>query len=307
MKVIDGWKDENLHSKWSGDLEPIETISNQETFRVEIPDSSTKQIKENFTDASLKTLDSSKFDMAVGPIYIEEAEPGDLLEVKISKIETSNWGWSAILKDFGLLKGKFDEKLVLWSVANGYVRSARKGFLEGVRIPSRPFLGVVGTAPEEGEFPMIPPQYFGGNMDNRLLGEGSRLYLPVSREGGLLSFADPHASQGDGEVCGTAVETSASVSVSVNVVKNRKTKYPRIESRDNGQGEVLVTQSFSPDLLRGAKEAVEEMIALMAERGFSGEEAYVLCSVAGNLRISEIVDEPNYGVSMVIPAQLLTR
>ncbi|MCL5873801.1 MAG: acetamidase/formamidase family protein [Candidatus Thermoplasmatota archaeon] len=307
MKVIDGWKDENLHSKWSGDLEPIETISNQETFRVEIPDSSTKQIKENFTDASLKTLDSSKFDMAVGPIYIEEAEPGDLLEVKISKIETSNWGWSAILKDFGLLKGKFDEKLVLWSVANGYVRSARKGFLEGVRIPSRPFLGVVGTAPEEGEFPMIPPQYFGGNMDNRLLGEGSRLYLPVSREGGLLSFADPHASQGDGEVCGTAVETSASVSVSVNVVKNRKTKYPRIESRDNGQGEVLVTQSFSPDLLRGAKEAVEEMIALMAERGFSGEEAYVLCSVAGNLRINEIVDEPNYGVSMVIPAQLLTR
>jgi acetamidase/formamidase len=307
LKVIDGWKDENLHSKWSGDLEPIETISNQETFRVEIPDSSTKQIKENFTDASLKTLDSSKFDMAVGPIYIEEAEPGDLLEVKISKIETSNWGWSAILKDFGLLKGKFDEKLVLWSVANGYVRSARKGFLEGVRIPSRPFLGVVGTAPEEGEFPMIPPQYFGGNMDNRLLGEGSRLYLPVSREGGLLSFADPHASQGDGEVCGTAVETSASVSVSVNVVKNRKTKYPRIESRDNGQGEVLVTQSFSPDLLRGAKEAVEEMIALMAERGFSGEEAYVLCSVAGNLRISEIVDEPNYGVSMVIPAQLLTR
>ncbi len=307
MKVIDGWNDSNLQSRWSGDVQPIENVTIQETFRVEIPDSSTKQIKENFSDGDLKTLDSSKFDMAVGPIYVEEAMPGDLLEVKISKIETANWGWSAILKDFGLLKGKFDEKLILWKVANRYVTSARKGFLEGVRIPSKPFLGVVGTAPKKGEFPMIPPQPFGGNMDNRLVCEGSKLYLPVNREGGLLSFADPHAAQGDGEVCGTAVETSASVSVSVNVIKNRKVKYPRIESRDYGLGEVLVTQSFSPDLLRGAKEAVEEMIASMAERGFSEEEAYVLCSVAGNLRISEIVDEPNYGVSMVMPTQLLTR
>jgi len=236
LKVLDGWRDKNLHSKWSGNIEPIETVSNDETFGVKIPDSSTKQIKKDFTDAGLKTLDSSKFDLAVGPIYIEDAKPGDMLEIRISKIETADWGWSAILKEFGLLKGKFDEKLILWSITNGYINSARKGFLEGIRIPSRPFLGVVGTAPREGEFPMIPPQYFGGNMDNRLICEGSKLYLPVNRDGGLLSFSDPHASQGDGEVCGTAVETSATITVSVSVVKQKVIRYPRIESRENGQG-----------------------------------------------------------------------
>ncbi len=306
MKIIDGWKDANLHSKWSSDLEPIEMVSSEETFKVEIPDSSTKQIKESFTDSDLKTLDNSKFDMAVGPIFVEGAEPGDLLEVNILKIDTSTWGWSAILKDFGLLKGKFEEKLILWNIRDGIITSARDGFLQGVRIPKRPFLGVVGTAPREGQFPMIPPQYFGGNMDNKLVCEGSRLYLPVNRKGGLLSFADPHASQGDGEVSGTAVETSASVTVSVKVIKNKKINRPRIESNDIGLGDVFVTQGFSPDLLSAAKEAVEEMIDLIAEKGFTRDEAYVLCGVVGNLRISEIVDEPNYGVSMVMPAKVVS-
>ncbi len=305
MKVIDGWNDANLHSKWSSDLEPIEMVSSGETFKVEIPDSSTKQIKESFTDSDLKTLDNSKFDMAVGPIFVEGAEPGDLLEVNILKIDTSTWGWSAILKDFGLLKGKFEEKLILWNIRDRIITSARDGFLQGVRIPKRPFLGVVGTAPSEGQFPMIPPQYFGGNMDNKLVCEGSRLYLPVNRKGGLLSFSDPHASQGDGEVSGTAVETSASVTVSVKVIKNKKINRPRIESNDIGLGDVFVTQGFSPDLLTATKEAVEEMIDLIAEKGFTRDEAYVLCGVVGNLRISEIVDEPNYGVSMVMPAPVI--
>ncbi len=307
MKVINGWDDSNLQSKWSGDLEPIEVVADRDTFIVDIPDSSTKQIREDFNDSSLKTLDSSKFDMAVGPIYVEGAELGDALEVKISKIDTAKWGWSAILRDFGLLKGKFDEKLILWNISNGFVTSARKGFLGGVTIPTRPFLGVIGTAPGSGEFPMIPPQYFGGNMDNRLVGEGSILYLPVNRKGGLVSFADPHASQGDGEVCGTAVETSAKVTVTVRVIKHMKMRHPIIEGRDDGMDEVVVTQAFSPDLHKSAVDAVEEMIAFLGGKGFDRDEAYVLCSVAGNLRISEIVDEPNLGVSMVLPKRLLAR
>ncbi|MEM4066628.1 MAG: acetamidase/formamidase family protein [Candidatus Micrarchaeaceae archaeon] len=307
MKEIDGWKDENLHAKWSGELKPIENISDGESFKVIIPDSSTKQIKKNFTDEDLKMVDSSKFDMAVGPLYVEGAKPGDLLEITLEKIKTADWGWSAILEDFGLLKGEFPKKLVIWEISNGFATSKRRGFLEGIRIPTDPFLGVIGTAPGSGEFSMIPPQYFGGNMDNRLIREGSVLYLPVSREGGLVSFSDPHASQGDGEVCGTAIETSATVTASINIVRGKKIRNPRIVSWERIEGEVLVTQSFSPDLHEAAKNAVSEMIQVLTERGFGRDEAYVLCSVAGNLRINEIVDEPNFGVSMVLPSKLTMR
>ncbi len=299
--------DENLHSRWSGELKPIATISNHETVRMKIPDSSTKQIREDFTDEGLKTLDNSKFDWAVGPLFVEGASVGDLLEVKIENLETANWGWSAVLKDFGLLKGEFNEKIVIWKVGKDYITSAREGFLENVRIPTRPFLGVIGTAPTSGEFPMIPPQYFGGNMDNRLIGVGAKLYLPVNREGGLISFADPHAAQGDGEVCGTAIETSVVLTASINVIKNKSVSFPRIVSREDSHDDLVVTQGFSDDLHKAAKYAVRGMIEYLSEIGYSRDEAYVLCSVAGNLRISEIVDEPNFGVSMVLPSKLLGK
>ncbi len=305
MKEIDGFRDENLHAKWRGDIRPIENVYIGETFKISIPDSSTKQIMKDSSTKSLKNIDGSKFDMAVGPIYVKGAKRGDILEVSIKKIETANWGWSAVMKDFGLLKGLFKERLVLWDISDGLVTSASKNFLHGIKIPIRPFLGVIGTAPSSGEYPMIPPQHFGGNMDNKLIGEGSKLYLPVNKDGGLISFADPHASQGDGEVCGTAVETSAKVTVSINVIRGKKLNFPRMVSKERGNGKVLVTQGFSPDLLQAAKEAVKEMISVISDYGFSKDEGYVLCSVAGNLKISEIVDEPNFGVSMSIPASIL--
>jgi acetamidase/formamidase len=261
------------------------------------------QIKENYTAADMKRINENKFDGAVGPIYVEGAKQGDALEISLIDIQTGTWGWSAILSNFGLLKGRFKEELVIWNLKNGYA-TPRTKFLNGVRIPLKPFLGVVGTAPRRGEFGMIPPQTFGGNMDNRLFSRGAVLTLPVNQKGALLSLADPHGAQGDGEVCGTAIETSAEVILKVNIRKDTKVRYPSLVSREKFEGNEIVSMGISPNLKVAASTAVMEMIKQLEGRGFSPEEGYILCSVAGNLRISEIVDEPNFVVSVVLPEEV---
>lgn len=304
MKVIDGNNLEHVHFKWSRENVPIEKVVPGEEFMVKIPDSSTLQIKENFTKDDLSSIDGSKLDGAVGPIYIEGAEPGDAIEVRLKTVKPGKWGWTAILGNFGLLQGKFSEELMIWDIHADHA-TARPPYLKNIKIPLSPFLGVVGVAPESGEYGMIPPQYFGGNMDTRLLKAGASLFLPVSVTGALLSFADPHASQGDGEICGTAIETSAEITVSVELHKGMKLKYPRLRSHETSQGSNLVTMGIGPDLHEAAIEASMEMIGILQKYGLSANEAYALCSVAGNLRISEIVDEPNFVVSMVFPESIL--
>ncbi len=303
MKIIDGHKKENIHFKWNKNLEPIEYLDSNETFKIKIPDSSTDQIKEYFTDEDAKKIDVSMLDAAVGPFYVNNAVPGDTLKVTINDINPGNFGWSQTLHNFGLLSGEFSDELIIWEIKNNKIRSMRKNFLENMLFDARPFLGIIGTAPESGEFPMIPPQSFGGNMDNKHLKKGSVLYLPVNVPGALVSFADPHALQGDGEVTGTAVETSCEAEITVEVIKNLKTDYPRIISyeNDNISGKFVNTMGIHNNIYEAAKIAVREMIKYLENMGFTGYEAYVLCSIIGNLKISEIVDVPNFVVTMSMP------
>ncbi|AFZ69952.1 putative acetamidase/formamidase [Caldisphaera lagunensis DSM 15908] len=307
MIQIDGFMDSNVHFKWSNKLKPIAYVNSGDELLIKVPDSSTKQIKYDFKTEDLSKLDSSKFDGAVGPIYVYDAKPGDALEVEIQDIKVDKWGWSAILSDFGILKKRFNERLIIWDIKENY--AIAKDFLRGIKIPIRPFLGVIGLSPKEDkEYDMIPPQYFGGNMDNRLNGIGSKIYLPVNVEGALLSISDPHASQGDGEICGTAIETSAEVKLKVKVIKDLKIKRPFTISpnKDDFKGEVIAAMGISSDLYQAAKDAVNDMIELLNRQyKLSYEEGYVLSSVIGNLRISEIVDEPNFVVSLVIPKYIL--
>ena len=305
MKTVDGTNLDHVHFKWTPTNKPVETVKPGEDFRVIIPDSSTMQIQETYTTADLGKIDGSKFDGAVGPIYIEGAEPGDSIEINLKELKTGKWGWTAIIPDFGFLANKFPETLVIWDLEGGFGK-ARGDFLNGVKVPLEPFLGVVGVAPKEGEFGMIPPQHFGGNMDNRLLRKGSNLFLPVQVEGALLSFADPHGAQGDGEVCGTAIETSADIVASVKLHKATGQKFPKLRSEESFSGKQLVVMGIDPDLKVAAANATMDMISHLQENyNMTGAEGYALCSVAGNLRISEIVDEPNYVVSMVLPEKLL--
>ncbi|WMT51882.1 MAG: acetamidase/formamidase family protein [Ferroplasma sp.] len=307
MKILDGYQEKNLHFKWSPENKPVMDIDPGESVIIRIPDSSTMQIKRDFTSSDMKNIDNSRVDAAVGPIYVKGAGPGDVLKVKIEKLTAGNWGWSAIIDNFGVLSNEFQERLVIWNLDKDKAETRDPKFLVGVKIHIEPFLGITGTAPAEGSYGMIPPQKFGGNMDNRFLKEGSVLYLPVNVEGALVSFADPHAAQGDGEVCGTAIETSCEATVNIDLIHGMDIKYPRLESFESVKSDYIVSMGIGNSMEGAARDAIREMIAILGDHGFSAEEGYILCSVAGKLRISEMVDMPNFVVSMAMDRDLINR
>lgn len=304
MKLLDGRVKENIHFSWKPENSPVMDIEDSEVFQVEVPDSSMYQITRNTTLSDMKRLDEELFDGAAGPVIVNGAEPGDSLELEILDVETANWGWSAIIELLGLLKGDFDDTVVIWDIGDSYC-TTRGDFLRGIRIPKYPFLGVIGTSPASGHFGMIPPKQFGGNMDNPLLTKGSRLILPVNVPGGMVSFGDLHAAQGSGEVCGTAIETSGKLTARVRVLKDHQTDYPYARVPQRYMPDCLASMGISDDLKEASRIAVRRMLTLLhEEKGLTEKESYILCSVAGNLHISEIVDEPNYVVSMLIPENI---
>ena len=306
MIEIDGTPMKNIHYKWSRNNKPIALIEQGESVRIEIPDCFVNQLNENSTLQDLHKIDQATIDGASGPLWIEGAEPGDALEVDIQEIKAGSWGFSMTEKIYGLLKGRFSDNITIWDLSDGYATPKSSGFLKGIKLPLRPFLGVMGTAPAEGEFPMLPPQYFGGNIDNKLLTSGSKLYLPVMVPGALFSAADPHAAQGDGESGGTGIETSATATLKFRVIKGMKIEYPRaIVNLDSKT--CLLTMGISDDLYKASQLAMHGMIDELGRRGISGGEGYTLCSLAADLRISEVVDEPNFVVSMTIPLDVIQR
>jgi len=176
------------------------------------------------------------------------------------------------------------------------------------RVPLKPFTGTIGLAPAEtGLHSVIPPRRVGGNLDVRDLATGSVLWLPIEVAGGLLSVGDTHAAQGDGEVCGTAIESAMTVTLTFELEKDANLEFPRFQTpgpvtRHNDGSGYDVTTGIGPDLMIGARDAVSGMIDLLAAREkMSAVEAYMLCSVAGDLRISCIVDAPNWVVSFYMP------
>ena len=309
MQVIDGTRPDlkNIHFKWSKNIKPVASVKNGEIISVLIPESSTMQVKEDSTVEDFKNMDTSILDAAVGPIFVEGAKEGQVLRIDILEILVGSWGWTSTEKSAPLIRNRFENNLVIWTLKDNFGES-RSNFLKGTRIPLNPFLGVMGVAPKEGEYSTIPPDYFGGNIDNKLLTAGSSLFLPISVEGALFSVADPHAAQGDGESGSTGLETSATavLRLSVDNVRQKAIRFPRAMTRINGQ-EHLVTMGIHTDLYEASKIAMEEMIDELSGRGYSGAEAYMLCSLVGDLKISELVDEPNHVVTMAVPTGLLLQ
>ncbi len=311
-RSLNGHLPSNYILRWSPGNRPALNVSDGETVTVDIPEASTDQIKPNSTTAVLKRIDRSKTDAAIGPIHIEDASPGDLLRVDILDIKCDSWGWSAIFPGFGLLSDDFTRpRLFTWSIRGGVISPRHSSFLKGLRLPARPFLGVIGVAPaeEDSSYTMIPPQYFGGNMDNNRIGTGSSVYFRVNVPGANLCIADTHASQGDGEVCGTAVETPSRTRLRVRVYRDDLgIEMPAVMYSERGRsGTRLSTSGISPDLHEAARKAVREMVAVLYRKGLRRDEAYLLCSVAGDLRISEIVDAPNWNVGMSLDTSTLKQ
>jgi len=299
------------HLGWNNAFPPVLTVRPGETVALETIDASGGQLGPSATLADLGRLDFARVNPVTGPVLVEGAEPGDAVAVTFLGFHPSGWGWTANIPGFGLLADSFpDPALHVWSYDTGLAAPAAFGRF--ARIPLRPFVGTIGLAPAEpGLHSVVPPRRVGGNLDIRDNALGTTLWLPVEVAGALLSLGDTHAAQGDGEVCGTAIESPMTVEIRVDLVKGANLPSPRLETPGPVTGHVdragyRVTTGIGPDLMTAAREAVSRMIDwLCAATGMPAVEAYMLCSVAGDLRISEIVDMPNWVVGFYMPKSVL--
>lgn len=295
------------HFGWDNSIPPIQTVAPGESVRFETIDSSGGQLSPESTAADLATLSFEKVNPVTGPVHVDGAMPGDVLKVRIEAFKPSGWGWTANIPGFGLLADQFGEgALNIWSYDPESLAPAL--YCDVARVPLKPFAGTIGLAPAEaGLHSVVPPRRMGGNMDIRDLAAGTTLYLPVEVAGALFSIGDTHAAQGDGEVCGTAIESPMEVSLTLDLIKDTPLKFPRFTTPGPVSGHLdargyEVTTGIGPDLMTGARDALSAMIDLLcATQKLSAVEAYMLCSVCGDLRISEIVDMPNWVVSFYMP------
>jgi formamidase len=350
------------HNRWHPDIPPALRVKPGDTVVLETRDALDGVVTPDMTSADLHRVDLGLVHPLTGPVFVNNAEPGDLLEVHILDITPQPFGFTTIVPGFGFLRDYFPTPfLAKWAIDAGFAVSAD---LPGVRIPGGPFMGVMGVAPShellrrltaredellrrggavlppsaQGAVPAteplasqalrtIPPRETGGNFDIKQLTAGSTLLLPVYAPGALFSAGDSHFAQGDGESCGTAVEMGATLTVRFGLRKglaaSRQIRRPQYERQDslNDSRDAVPRRFFattgmpithddrneSEDVTLAAKDALLNMIDhLVAERGYSREQAYALTSVAVDLRISELVDVPNVVVSAFLPLDIFT-
>ena len=237
-----------------------------------------------------------------GPIYIEGAKKGDTLVVDIIDIEVPESGLTTVMPGFGALEGWLSTSppLTKFSVIrNGRIHYRSDDGRE-ISFPVRPFIGTIGVAPPTESISTITPYKHGGNMDVADVCKGNKLYLPIGVEGALFAAGDVHAGQGDGEICGTAVEIPAKLTFRFDIIKGKTIEWPRIES----QQEIMTAASARP-LEDAARLAFRELINWLHEDyGFSAYDAYMLLSLTASARIAQIVD-PLYTVVAKLPKEYL--
>jgi amidase len=300
------------HFGWDNSLTPALRAEPGSTILFHCNDSSAGQLGPSSTVADVKALDFGKINPVSGPIYVEGAAPGDALKITIEsfaprEIDGAGFGWTANIPGFGLLADQFTEAaLHVWKYDAASMEPALWG--RDGRVPLKPFAGTIGNAlAEPGLHSVVPPRRVGGNLDIRDLNAGVTLYLPVEVAGALFSVGDTHAAQGDGEVCGTAIESPMDVVLTLDLVKGANLKTPRFTTpgpvtRHLDTKGYEVTTGIGPDLMSAARDAVAGMVDLLcAQRGMAAVDAYMLVSTCGDLRISEIVDMPNWVVSFYFP------
>jgi acetamidase/formamidase len=295
------------HHGWDHSLAPAARISPGESLEFDVVDASGGQIGQTSTVDDVGRMDFGRINPVTGPVHIEGAEPGDILKVTLLAFAPSGWGWTANIPGFGLLADDFKEPaLHLWQYDAKTLSPALFG--RWGKVPLKPFTGTIGVAlAEPGLHSIVPPRRVGGNMDVRDLSRGTELFLPVEVPGALFSVGDTHAAQGDGEVCGTAIESPMRVALQFDVIKQMPLSFPRFRTAGpvtrhlDAKGYEVAT-GIGPDLMQAARASVRSMIELLCQQhGMPAIDAYLLCSVCGDLRISEIVDVPNWTVSFYFP------
>lgn len=287
-------------------------FSNSIPYQIKVPDGSVVeaytqeatggQLNINSTLEGFEKVDMDKIHTLTGPIYVEGAEVGDVLAVELLDLEPGDWGWTAMGPDFGFLAGETQAKgfkTYKLDKENNLVH-----FSENISIPMKPFPGVMGVAPSTEEMlTTIPPRANGGNMDDPNLVKGVTVYFPVFVKGALFSIGDPHAVQGLGEVVGTAVECDMRIRFRLSVIKDKEIVEPEYETED-----YYATTGFGPTIDEAAKKATLYMVEhISGNYDISWDEAYMLCSLVGDLKIAEVVDLPHMLVTMHIPKNVFEK
>jgi acetamidase/formamidase len=294
---------------WTTTHESVGEVSSGDIVSFDLIEVTNGQLSASSTTSDLLTLDLEQLYPLAGPILVRDAEPGDVVEVEMLDLRSADWGFTAVLPGMGLLPEDFpDAHLQLWDLREGTVAD----LLAVAQVPIRPFPGTVGVCPDVREpVDVLPPGNFGGNIDCRDLVVGSRLFLPVQVTGGRLAIGDPHAAQGDGEVCLTAIEAPLSGAARISLHKGRSINGPQMDVtgalrpglEDRGY---FVTMGVAADLMQAARDAVRAMIDHLGHTyGLDPLDGYVLCSVAVDLKISELVDAPRWVVSAYLPKGIM--
>lgn len=294
------------HYCWDNSIDPVMTVAPGETITFDVAEASDGQVFPGCTVDVFDGYDDSRVNPVTGPVFVDGAEPGDVLVVRLEHYAPSGWGWSANIPGFGLLAEDFQEPALMhWTYDPRGVEPLM--FANIAQIPLAPFAGTIGVAPAApGRHSIIPPRRMGGNMDVRDLIAGSTLYLPVEVPGALFSIGDTHAAQGDGEVSGTAIESPMQVTLTLDLQKNDKLHMPRLirpaAASISKAYDIHVTCGIGPELFVAAQDSVRGMIdVLVRTHKLDPIDAYMLCGVAGDLRISQIVDAPNWTVTFHLP------
>lgn len=292
---------DQTHNKFSRTIPAVLRVPSGAVIQVGTEEATDGQLNRFSTAAAVPDVEFDPIHPLTGPVYIEGARVGDVLAVTLHKIEVGNWGWTAVFPGFGYLADDFTEPaLKTYSFETG---AAVARFNDAIEVPLKPFPGVMGVAPDTDELlSTVPPRANGGNMDNPCFVEGTTVYFPVFVDGALFSIGDTHAAQGMGEVCGTAIEAPMTIVYGVEVIKGKGwIREPHYETEED-----YAVTAFGTNLDEAARKATRYMIDyLVAEHGLDTTDAYMLCSIAGDLHIAEVVDVPHVLVSMHISKKTL--
>jgi acetamidase/formamidase len=294
----------SLHKTWNRKEPPVLTIRPGDTLSLTAPDAANGEVTARSTSEDIGRINYRRLDPLVGPVYIEGARPGDALKIEVLELKPLGWGWTALLPEFGILWREIREPwLKVWTLDKDYVEMPN-----GSRFELHPMIGCIGVAPaQDGDYASITPTNAAGNIDVRYLNVGSSLIVPVFNDGALLSAADGHALQGEGEICGTAIECPMDMTLKIELIKDARLDWPELIVKDTfpaAEGYRIFT-GIGPDLMEAARDAVRHSISPLATALKVDElTAYGLLGVVGELRIHEIVDEPHWIVGCMLPRRL---
>jgi acetamidase/formamidase len=301
---------DNIHiGIWDNSIDPVLTVESGAVVEFECRGAPNGAFDRNATAEDLETM-SFEGHPLTGPVQVEGAKPGDVLEIEFLEFEHKGFGVTYFYpedEDKGLLPAEFDEPgLHIWKLEDGVGK-----FVDGIEVPLAPFPGIAGVAPaEDGEHSTTPPRRVGGNLDIKHLTAGSTLYLPVEVAGALFSIGDCHGAQGDGEVCVTGIEAPMFVTARLSLRSDLDIEQPQFETTGpftpTGADEPMYgTTGVADNLIEATELAVKQMIDhLHEQRGLTRSEAYLLCSAAVDLKINQAVNQPTYTVSAYLPESL---